>query len=303
MNIFDCIIIGEGPSGMSGALYLKRFGRNIIVLSKNQGGQLVSCGKVDNYLGYFDLTGVELYKKFDEHLNYLNIQRKYVSVEKIEKQFDTFFCYLDNKEIIQSKTILVSSGNNYKKLNIKGEKYLSNKGVSYCTICDAFFFQDQDVAIIGGGNSALDSALILINIARKIYIINKNNYFKNCDFSMFNKIKNSDKIEIIYNANTLEFKGENELESILYEKDKKILEINVSGAFINIGQVPNSIFLHKNILNNFKEIKIKSNNETSISGLFASGDVTENSKHQIIIASGDGAKAAIHINEYLKTYQ
>ncbi len=173
---FDCIIIGGGPAGMSALIYLKRFNLNCLMIVSLTGGQTAVSGIIENYLGIININGIDLSNLFLKHCEILecNILNKYVN--KITKNNNIFNIFVEDK-IYFSKTILIATGSSYKLLNIPGENEFTNKGVSYCTTCDGYFFKNQKVVVIGGGNNALDSALTLSKLASKVTIINKNNIF------------------------------------------------------------------------------------------------------------------------------
>ncbi len=301
--MYDVIIIGAGPAGFCASIYTIRKKLSTLILSNNIGGQATEAFKVENYLGFVSISGVKLIQKFQEHTDHFNVPVKQENVEKIKKISKGFEIKTSNNKF-QCKAIIITSGKIPRTLQIPGEKKFIGKGISFCSTCDAPFFKNKNVAIIGGGNSALDSALQLSKIAKKIYLINCNPEFVG-DTTTEDKIKKSNKVKIFANTETLKIKGNKIVEKIkIREKKEKPKEIKIDGIFIEIGSIPASYFV-KNIikLNKKGEIEINSENQTNITGVFAAGDVTNISGKQIIIAAGEGAKAALSAYEYLKKHK
>lgn len=297
-NIYDLIIIGAGPAGITASIYAARKKMDFVVITKNIGGQTILSSGIENYPGYQFITGVELIEKFKQHMESFNIQVKenetVISVEKENElvKIET------NKETYYSKTTIICSGRVARKLNVKGEQEFKNKGVVYCATCDAPFFLDKDVAVIGGGNSALDAVLQLIKIARKIYLIDIASNLK-ADPIMVQKAINSNIVEILNNTKVEEIYGSKFVEGIKILKDNKIKDLKVEGVFIEIGSIPSSDFVKDVFKNEDKEIIVNCKCETNIFGIFAAGDVTNVPSKQVIVACGEGAKAAISAFEYL----
>lgn len=300
---YDAMIIGAGPAGLTAALYLARRKAKTILVSKNIGGQTAWSGKVENYLGFPSLTGAELIKNFQDHLNNYELTKKIgPEVDKIEKlNNNQFSIHLTSGDDITTKTIIITAGQCPRKLKIPGETEFEKKGVAFCATCDAPLYTNKEVAVIGGGNSALDSALQLEKYASKVYLINLNADLIG-ERTRIDKVNKSKKIEVIQETETKEIKGKNFVESIIIEnkKNKEKKELPVNGVFIEIGSLPATGFLTKIIdLNDKGEIIIDKKNRTSVPGIFAAGDIADTPYKQIIIAAGDGAKAALSAAEYL----
>lgn len=270
-----------------------------MVITKDIGGQAALSADVENYTGYQYMAGSELVKKFEEHMKEFKTEVKGgEAVVGIEKKDGAIEVKTD-KDVYESKTLVVASGARPRALNVPGEGEFKNRGVTYCATCDAPLFADMDVAVIGGGNSALDATLQLTNIAKKIYLINKNPKFRG-DEVMIEKVEASDKVTILYNANTLEILGDKMVTGIKIERDGKQEILNVRGIFIEIGYIPNSDFVSGLVERNKRgEIVVDNYNRASTPGIFAAGDVTNVPRKQIIIAAGEGAKAALSAYEYL----
>jgi thioredoxin-disulfide reductase len=299
--MFDLIIIGASAAGMSAAIYASRSGLKFLVVSENIGGNAAKAGLMENYMGFSSISGIELAKKFEEHFRGNNPEVVLGKVSELTKKDDGFLVKINNKEY-ETKTIIVASGARHKKLEVSGEDKFYNKGVSYCETCDGPIFKGKNVAVIGGGNSALKAALSLSLIANKVYVLTVGEAMKG-EKAHIDKIKKLGNIEIIHQAKTLEFFGENLLKGVRYENlssgEKK--EIEVEGAFAYVGLVANTDFINKEIgvLNEKGEVVTDKFGKTQVSGLFAAGDVTDLPYRQISIASGAGTVALLSVLDYL----
>lgn len=296
--LYDLIIIGAGPCGVTAAIYAVRNKLNVVILTKDIGGQMAWSGLVENYSGYETTTGPELTSKFDKHVRNLGATiKERETVENIQKDGNNFIVKT-KKNVYNSKTILIASGKNPRYLQVPGEEHFKNKGVVYCAICDGPLYTNKTIAIVGGGNSALDATLQMVNIAKHIYLITKNDHMKG-DSIMLEKIKKYPNVNIIYNSLTKEIKGNKIVESIILQTPGGEKELNVDGVFVQVGLIPNSQFIEIVEKNEYGEIIVDSENRTSIPGIFAAGDVTNVSEKQIIIAAGEGSKAALSIFKYI----
>lgn len=297
--MYDVIIIGAGPAGFSASIYTIRKKLSTLILYENIGGQVTKSFKVENYLGFKSITGVKLFQKFKEHIDHFNIPIKQVTVEKI-KQINKGFQVITSDNKFACKAIIIASGKNPRTLCIPGEKKFLGKGVSFCATCDAPLFKNKTTAVIGGGNAALDTALQLSKIAKKVYLININPEFVG-DEATEEKVKKTPIVEILTETETLEIKGKNVVQKIKIKNETgKQKELPVEGIFIEIGSIPASFFVKSLVkLNKKGEIEIDSQNKTNVPGIFAAGDATSISQKQIIIAAGEGAKAALSAYEYI----
>jgi thioredoxin-disulfide reductase len=301
-NLYDSIVIGASAAGMSAGIYLKRQKLNFLILTKDIGGEMALSGIIENYPGFPLTNGVELTQKFKEHLEKYEIEPVMEEVIKIEKE--NFFKVVTNKNEYFSKTIIIATGSNPKKLNVPGEKEFYHKGVSYCSVCDMPLFPKKIVAIIGGGNSALESGILASKICQKAYIINKNPKFKG-DKILFEEVSKKENVEIIYNALTQEIYGEEFVKGIKYldQNTGEIKDLKVDGVFIHIGLKPNTDFVPDEwqIKNEYGEIIVNELCQTKIPGLFAAGDVTNIPHKQIGIAVGQGIISALEVVRYLNS--
>jgi len=301
--MYDLIIIGSGPAGISAGIYSAIYKLNALIIGEKSGGYAADAYKIINYPGMSEISGLELMQKFAKHLQKFNVPTKTEVVNKISKLKNGFKIITD-KLSYQSKTVILATGSERRRLHIPGENELTGKGVAYCATCDAFFFKDKITAVIGGADSALTSALHLAETAKKVYLI----YRKENPTALpawIEKVKNNPKIELIAKTNIKKIIGENKVEAIELDKsyqNKNILPLD--GVFIEIGSVPLTNIVGSLGVNIDNEgfVKVKENQETNISGFFAAGDVTtgSNKLEQIITASAEGAVAANSVFKNIK---
>lgn len=300
--MIDIAIVGAGPAGITAAIYSARKKLSVAVFTKNIGGQAALSGEIENYTGFQLVSGVELSTKFETHMkNFQNIDlRQNEEVLCVEKH-ENHFSIQTIKGTYDSKTVIMATGRKPRLLGIPGEKEYKNKGVTYCATCDGPIFSGKDVAIIGGGNSALDATLQMINIANKVYLININDELSG-ETVLIDKVKNSDKVEILNKTKTLEIKGETFVNSIVVEnKEKRVIPLQ--GIFVEIGSVPVKAPACGNIeLNKYDEIIVNDKCETNVPGLFAAGDVTNVPFKQIIVAAGQGCIASLTAFQYIQKH-
>lgn len=302
--MYDSIIIGGGPAGMSAAIYLARKKMKIVLISPEFGGQAAKSAEVENYLGFTKLSGAELTSKFHEHMSAIGVEEKIGEVKSIAK-IESGFEIKTSEGNLQAKSVVIASGKTPRKLNIPGEEEFLGKGISYCATCDGPLFKDKTVMVVGGGNSALDAALEMERYATKVYIINLNDDFQGDEIRK-DRVKASEKIEVIAKAETVSVSGTQFLEKIKYKdlNTNEEKEISSNGMFVEIGWMPaTEIVKDLAELNNLKEIKVDRENKTSCEGIYAAGDVTDILEKQIIIAAGEGAKAALNAWKYIVTHK
>lgn len=300
--MYDLIIIGAGPAGITAAVYAARKKMNTLVITKDIGGQAAISGDIENYTGYQFITGPELAAKFEEHLRRYDLELKEgEEVAGLEKKDDAVLVET-NKSVYETRTAIIASGKRSRELNVSGEKEFKNKGLTYCATCDGPLFSGKVVAVIGGGNSALDAALQLINIAKHVYIINITPQLGG-DAVMREKVEQADNITILNNAQVTAIEGDKFVTSIKVKKEDKLETLAVEGVFVEIGLIPNSEFAKGVEKNQYGEIKVNSYNETNIPGIFAAGDVTDVPEKQIIIAAGEGSKALLTAFRYLSRHR
>ncbi len=301
--VYDLIIVGGGPAGITAGIFGARKKLKTLLISKDFLGQAGLASLIENYPGIEEISGIELSQRFKKHLKKFSLLIKKETVTEIKKRKKEFTIYTKNKKIYSAKAIIIASGRKPGFLNIPGEKRLIGKGVSFCSTCDAPFFQNKIVAVIGAGNTAFGAVLDLEKYAKKIFIFQRSSQIK-ADEILWERVKKLKKVKIFFNSKIKEIKGDKNVESIIVQNtlSQKIFEIPVQGVFIHIKPIPVVDFV-KNLvnLNKSREIIINFlNNKTNVSGCFAAGDVTNIKYKQIIIATGEGAKAALSAYKYLE---
>lgn len=302
--MYDLIIIGGGPAGVSAGIYSARQKLNTLLIAKNFGGQMArKAVDIENYPGFEKISGLELIQKFEKHLvkNKIDIERD--SVSKIVKIEGGFSVSTGSRKQFQARALIVASGADPRPLEVPGEKEFIGKGVSYCTTCDAPMFEGKTVVVVGGGNSGFEAAAALAQYAEKIYILEYGSEIK-ADLENQERVKKIKKAEIILNAALKEIQGEKFVNSIVYQdrKSGKEKKISAEGVFVEIGLQPVTSFVKGLVEFNEKdEIKVDPfTGQTSTPGIFAAGDADNVPYKQIVIAAGEGAKAAMSTYEYLQ---
>ncbi len=301
--IYDLIIIGGGPAGITAGIYAARQKLNTLLITKNFGGQMTrKTIAIENYPGFEEISGLELIQKFEKHLKKHKIDIERDEVKEVKKIDQGFIVITASKNKFNSKTVIIASGADHRPLEVPGEKEFLGRGLSYCPLCDGPLFDGKNVAIIGGGNSAFESAIFLSKIAKKIYILE---YNENVLASIENqeRAKKTGKIEVITGVQIKEIKGKNFVSSIVYHnrKTSSCFEIPIDGIFVEIGNQPATSFVKGLVdFNEKDEIKVDFETyQTKTPGLFAAGDCNVGKYKQIITAAGEGAKAALAAYDYL----
>lgn len=300
-NIYDLTIIGAGPSGITAAIYAKRAGLNLRIIEKGPiGGQVISTNEIENYPGFAKISGFMLAMELEKHLNELDIKCDGNEVVLVEKEKNLFKVTLDNKEVIYSKTIVSAQGARPRSLKLENEeKFLAN-GISFCATCDGAFYRNQEVIVVGGGNSAIDEAYFLSNICKKVTIL-QNLDKLTADQKGIDLLKNKDNITVVLSATVKKYLGENQLEGVVYQKDGKDIELKADGVFLFVGMKPNTeLFTKFNVLNDYGYFLTDEKLMTKEKGLFAIGDIRQKHIRQIVTAMSDGAVVVNSILEYLK---
>ena len=296
--MYDLIVIGAGPAGITASIYAARKTMKVLVISSDIGGQSNWTAAVENYTGFQMIKGAELIARFKEHLKQFKVDVKENEVVvSVRKAGENIVVKTASGEY-ESKTLVIASGRTHRKLGVKGEDEFIGKGVAYCATCDAPLFKDAAVAVVGGGNSALDACLQLAKIAKKVYVIDVASGFK-ADPALAEKALASPNVEAFHGDKVVEITGDNFVNGLRLEQNGKIEELDVEGVFIEIGSVPSSDFAGDVAKNASGEIYVNCRCETSVPGVFAAGDVTDVPAKQIIVACGEGAKAVISAFEYL----
>ena len=303
--VYDLIIIGAGPAGMTAGVYAARKKLKTLILSQDIGGQAAWSSDVENYLGFTMITGADLVEKFENHVeqfkDVLELRLVTKGVSEIKKEKTYFSVQIKDGNIEHARAVIIAGGKIPRPLGVAGEKEFLNRGVTYCAWCDGPLFAGKDVAIVGGGNSALDAALNIERTVKSIVIINVTPELTG-DPVMIDKITASPHVRVINNSEVLSINGDKFVSSISVQnhKEKTPSNIDVAGVFIEVGSLPATGYLKSLIkLNKASEIIIDKYNMTSREGIFAAGDITDIPEKQIITAAGEGAKAAICAAQYI----
>lgn len=302
--VYDVIIVGGGAAGLSAALYAGRARLKALVIEKFNitGSQIIYTNEVDNYLGIPSVSGFELVNKFKEHATD-EAEFTEGEVTSITKEDGIFTLELEDGRKIKSKTIIIATGAVHNKLGVKGEEEFTGKGVSYCATCDGAFYKGKDVAIAGGGDTALSEALYLSNICRKVYLIHRRNELRGSK-AYQDKIAEKDNIEFTGNVIIDEIRGDGKVSSLFYhdKEDNIKRKLDVEGVFIAIGMKPDTDIV-KGLagMDNYGYIIAGEDGRTDTAGLFAAGDIRQKNLRQLITAVSDGANCVASVEEYLNT--
>src|SRR4030042_4470553 len=300
--MYDLMIIGGGPAGMTAAVYTARKKLNALLLSKDVGGQVNWIFGVENYMGYQFIEGQQLIRKFEEQVKRFPIDMKVGEVVSSLSRIDGGFeVRTESGETYRAKTVLIATGKRPRPLNVPGEEQLRGRGVTYCATCGGPLFADMEVAVIGGGNSALEVVDDMVKIASRVYLVSLTPL--TADQVLIDRVKDAGNLTMFLEHEVTEITREKLVDGIKIRdlKTKQEKELRVNGVLIEIGLMPNST-VAKGVaaLNRKGEIEVTCNNETNIAGLFAAGDVTNVPEKQILIAAGEGAKAALQAHRYLQ---
>ncbi|MGA7677545.1 MAG: FAD-dependent oxidoreductase [Dehalococcoidia bacterium] len=296
------MIIGGGPAGMTAAVYTARKKLHALLLSKDLGGQVNWIFGVENYMGYQFIEGPQLIKKFEEQVKQFPIDMKIgENVSSLSQISGGFEAKTENGETYQAKAAIITTGKRPRPLNVPGEEKLRGRGVTYCATCDGPLFADMKVAVIGGGNSALEVVDDMVKIASNVYLVSLTSLTG--DQMLIDRVKDAGNLTMFVEHEVVAITGEKLVDGIKIRdlKTKQERELQVGGVFIEIGLIPSSDLL-KDVaaLNHIGEIEVNCSNETNVAGLFAAGDVTNVPEKQIVVAAGEGAKAALQAHRYLQ---
>lgn len=313
-EIYDVIIIGAGPAGLTAGIYAARRNMKALVVGKVLGGQMMMTPKIENYPGFKVIDGLDLSKKMEEQVKKFGVKIKYEEVTKITPDGkNKRFALGTNTEKYETKTIILAFGKTPRTLDVLGEKDFTGKGISYCATCDAPLFKGKTVAVVGGGNSAFDAALLLSGMSKKVYLIHRRKQLRAFE-DLIKKVKGKKNIELVLDTIVSRFSGDKFLQKITIEnvKTKETKELEVGGTIIEIGSIVKTDLIKDLVkLDDYGHIEITSYCETFYPesdkanagkvrpGVFAAGDITMTPYKQIIIAAGEGAKAALQAYHYI----
>ncbi len=307
--MLDLAIIGGGPAGLTAGMYATRGGLKAVVMFEKgmPGGQITGSSEIENYPGIaHEVTGMELMEPWPEQCMRFGMKHRMEEVGRISKEVDTFKIELLSGEVVEAKSVLISTGSTPRRAGIKGEDEFFGKGVSTCATCDGFFYKGKEVAVLGGGDTALEEALYLANICSKVYLIHRRDTFRASPITI-EKVKSCEKIELILNSNVKEIVGDKMGVTgvVVTDKQDNKRALDVPGIFVFVGMNVNNSILKQadgNYLcdldksgNVIVDLKMK----TSVKGLFAAGDIRIDAPKQVVSAAGDGAIAGIQAIEYI----
>ncbi len=300
--MLDLIIIGAGPAGLTAAIYASRAGLDTVIIERGApGGKMFVTHEIENYPGFENITGRELSQTMHKHALKFGAKYEYGDVKEIIDLGETKKV-ITNMNEYEAKKVIIATGTENRKLGAPGEEELQGAGISYCAVCDGNFFRGRDVAVVGGGNSALEEALYLADICNSVTIIHRRQEFRAEEY-IVNKVKNKENINFILDANVKSFNGEGKLESVttINKNTKEETTTEVAGAFVYVGLIPiTSPFAELGIVDERGNIKVDERLESKIKGIFVAGDVREKDLRQIATATNDGAICAQNIINDLK---
>ncbi len=300
--MYDLVIIGGGPAGLSASVYAARKRLKALLVSGDIGGQVNWTLGIENYLGYQFIEGPELISKFHDQVSQFPIEQKIgYKISRLEKIDGGFEAISEAGDKYQTKTLILATGKRPRQLNVPGEKELAGRGVTYCAICDGPLFSGQRVVVVGGGNSALEAALDMVKIAEHVDLVSLTPLTG--DAVLIEKLGEAKNLSIFIEYQTEKIEGKDFVEGMVIKelKSGQSKRLKVTGVFIEIGLVPNSELVSGFIkLNKWGEVPVNRSCETEIPGLYAAGDVTDAPEKQILVAAGEGAKAALQAHHYLQ---
>ena len=299
--MYDTIIIGAGPAGMTAALYAARSNLKVALIEGGlPGGQMNNTSDIENYPGYANISGPELAEKMFEPLENLGVEHLYGFVKNIENHGDVKKVITDDEEF-ETRTVIVATGSKHRLLGVPGEEELNSRGVSYCAVCDGAFFRDQDLLVVGGGDSAVEEAIFLTQFAKTVTIVHRRDELR-AQKVLQDRAFANEKIKFIWDSVVKEIKGENRVESVVIEnvKTNQVTEHAFGGVFIYVGLDPVSDFTKDlQIQDESGWIVTDDHMKTSVAGVFAVGDVRQKDLRQVTTAVGDGAIAGQEAYKYI----
>lgn len=301
--MYDLIIVGAGPAGLAAAIYAARAELKFIVLEKEimSGGQIINTYEVDNYPGLYHMGGFDLAMKFREHADALGASFVTGEVEKIEATAEGKKIICKDGTVYEAKTVILSGGAKHRKLEVPGEDSFAGSGVSYCATCDGAFFRGKEVAVVGGGDVAVEDALFLARLCKKVYVIHRRDSFRAAK-TLVSRLVSAENVEIIYDSVVKEIQGKFKVESLVLTNKKTEEErtVTLDGVFIAVGMLPETSAYEGLVeLDAAGYIKADETGLTSCPGIFAAGDIRTKELRQVVTAASDGANAVQSVERYL----
>ncbi|HIW12641.1 MAG TPA: thioredoxin-disulfide reductase [Candidatus Salinicoccus stercoripullorum] len=301
-TIYDVVIIGAGPAGMTAAVYASRANLRTVMLERGMpGGQMANTEEVENFPGFDFITGPELSSRMFEHSQKFGAEYKYGDIKSVEIDGDIKILKTSTEDI-RTKTVIIATGAEYKKIGVDGEDTLGGRGVSYCAVCDGAFFKEKELVVIGGGDSAVEEGVFLTKFASKVTIVHRRDELRAQKILQDRAFKN-DKIDFIWDTEIQAINGDSRVESVtlLNKKDGSIYDFKADGVFVYVGMKPlTAPFESLGILNDLGYVNANDEMETAIPGIFAAGDVRDKTLRQIVTATGDGSIAAQNAQHHIE---
>ncbi len=303
--MYDLVIIGAGPAGLAAAVYAARAELDFVVLEKEMlsGGQIINTYEVDNYPGLFHMGGFDLAMKFREHADALGTKFITGEAEHIEAVDGGKKLILKDGSELETKTVLIAGGAKHRMLNVPGEKELTGSGVSYCATCDGAFFRNRVVAVVGGGDVAIEDALFLSRMCKKVYVIHRRDSFRAAK-TLISRLAETENAELLYHSVVKEIQGNGKVERLILENcnTQEISELTVDGVFLAVGMLPEtSAYTGAVQMDENGYILADETGRTSDPAVFAAGDIRTKQLRQVITATADGANAVWSVEHYLQT--
>jgi len=299
-DLYDIIIIGGGPAGLSAGIYATRAGYKTLLIEKmGFGGQMMLTDIIDNYPGFDEgVSGFELQDRMVKQVKKFGIEHIFADVNKVSK-IDNEFCVCADDKIYKAMSVIIASGAKRRLLGIPGEKDFSSRGVSYCGTCDGPLFRNKDIVVVGGGDTAITEALFLSKFAKSMKVVHRKDRFRAVK-SLVDQLSSKQNVEYIFNSNVVEIKGDDVVKSVIIENNnKERTEIQTEGVFVFVGLIPNSEFLDKELLDQDNYVTADITMQTNIKGIYAAGDIRTGAFRQIVCAASSGATAAEYAGKYV----
>jgi alkyl hydroperoxide reductase subunit AhpF len=300
-SVRDLIIVGGAVAAQTAAIYAARSGMDVMVVADSYGGQINNTDVVENYPGFKSISGPDIADKYVEHMRDYDVEEeKGEKVVDIRKEDSVFQVERESGQVFESYSVIIATGGHRRRLGVPGEDEFENKGVGYCAVCDGPLYKGETVAVIGGGYAGTEAAVYLSDICEKVYVLSRSGVLKGEEITI-EKAKEAENVEILEQALTTEFYGDNMLQGLKYEdKNDKIQKLEVTGAFVEIGTVPNSDITDLVETSDSGHIKVNQDLETGVEGLYAAGDVADWGAQQLIVSGGQACQAALNASDYVK---
>ena len=295
--MYDVIIVGGGPAGITAGIYAKRANLNVIIFEKETvGGQIASSPLVENFPGFKSISGVDLATNFYEQAENAGVE---IEIEEVEKIIPgKVIKVITDMDEYETKSVIIATGAKYRLLGLPNEDNLIGKGISFCTSCDGAFFKGKDVAVIGGANSAITGAIYLANLCRKVYVVYRKDKLR-AEAQLVDSLLKKDNVEVIYNANVKEIVGTDELEGIILDVDGKERPLEISGMFESIGMDAETSLVKDIVTLNEQNYIVSDDCNTNVEGIFVAGDNRTKELRQLVTATADGAVSATEAIKYI----